>query len=296
MTAAKIACLVATTVLLAGLSMTVRPAYAQAPDLGRRVYEKANCVGCHKWHGGGGGGYGGAALSLRETALERGELIEVIRCGRPATRMPYHDRKAYPAPLLWRYDQGRPRRRLPPKRRLSCAPRRSRPSPTTWSKSPGQGRAHVRGLRRVLGRGYQGVRGDALSEKQGRTGAFRPAQGIATVQSANTNSIEPGSIFSSPSVLSTNHFGQAPPSPTSSAVLLAADTVGDRRALILAPVSKRHNSSRVLASSATNSPDGCPVKNTVRRRSSGCRRASGTWSRAWRRSRPTWRRSRSRCR
>jgi hypothetical protein len=59
------------------------------------VYEKANCVGCHKWHGGGGGGYGGVALSLRETVLERAELVEVIRCGRPATRMPYHDRNAY---------------------------------------------------------------------------------------------------------------------------------------------------------------------------------------------------------
>jgi mono/diheme cytochrome c family protein len=82
--------------LLAGLSVASNPARAQAPsDLGRRVYEKANCVGCHKWHGGGGGGYGGAALSLRETALERADLIEVIRCGRPATRMPYHDRDAY---------------------------------------------------------------------------------------------------------------------------------------------------------------------------------------------------------
>lgn len=95
MTATRIACLVATTALFAGLALSAPPAGAQAPDLGRRVYEKANCVGCHKWHGGGGGGYGGAALSLRETPLERAELIEVIRCGRPATRMPYHDRKAY---------------------------------------------------------------------------------------------------------------------------------------------------------------------------------------------------------
>jgi len=84
----------ATIVLLIGLS--VSGAGAQAPsDVGRRVYEKANCVGCHKWHGGGGGGYGGAALSLRETVLERADLIEVIRCGRPATRMPYHERNAY---------------------------------------------------------------------------------------------------------------------------------------------------------------------------------------------------------
>ena len=88
--------LVATIVLLAGLSVSVGLPRAQAPaELGRQVYEKANCVGCHKWHGGGGGGYGGAALSLRATALERPDLIEVIRCGRPATRMPYHDRNAY---------------------------------------------------------------------------------------------------------------------------------------------------------------------------------------------------------
>lgn len=64
-------------------------------ERGKQVYAKANCVGCHKWHGGGGGGYGGAALSLRETALDRAALLEVIRCGRPGTRMPYHDRDAY---------------------------------------------------------------------------------------------------------------------------------------------------------------------------------------------------------
>ena len=97
MSAAEIARLVATGVVLAGLVWPAGGALGQAPDLGREVYEKANCVGCHKWHGGGGGGYGGAALSLRETALDRELLLEVIRCGRPATRMPYHDRDAYEA-------------------------------------------------------------------------------------------------------------------------------------------------------------------------------------------------------
>ena len=63
--------------------------------LGKSVYRKANCVGCHKWHGGGGGSYGGLAMSLRETPLSREALILVIRCGRPATDMPYHYRKAY---------------------------------------------------------------------------------------------------------------------------------------------------------------------------------------------------------
>jgi mono/diheme cytochrome c family protein len=66
-------------------------------EAGKRVYMKANCVGCHKWHGGGGGGYGGAALSLRETQLDAAGIEEVVRCGRPATGMPYHDRQAYKA-------------------------------------------------------------------------------------------------------------------------------------------------------------------------------------------------------
>ena len=82
--------------ILAALTLTA-PLGAADLELGREVYEKANCVGCHKWHGGGGGGYGGAALSLRETALDREMLVEVVRCGRPATRMPYHDRSAYQA-------------------------------------------------------------------------------------------------------------------------------------------------------------------------------------------------------
>jgi mono/diheme cytochrome c family protein len=71
------------------------PAGAAGLEAGKEVYNRANCVGCHKWHGGGGGGYGGAALSLRETMLDREQLIEVVRCGRPGTRMPYHDRGAF---------------------------------------------------------------------------------------------------------------------------------------------------------------------------------------------------------
>jgi mono/diheme cytochrome c family protein len=62
---------------------------------GKAIYERANCVGCHKWHGGGGGGYGGAALSLRDTHMDRDQLIEVVRCGRPGTRMPFHDKNAW---------------------------------------------------------------------------------------------------------------------------------------------------------------------------------------------------------
>src|ERR1700733_3493585 len=62
---------------------------------GRAVYVRANCVGCHKWHGDGGGGYGGAALSLRKTQLEEQQIVETVRCGRPGTGMPYFERDAY---------------------------------------------------------------------------------------------------------------------------------------------------------------------------------------------------------
>lgn len=86
--------LIAGLVVLHGSGVHAQGAGA---DAGRGVYQKANCVGCHKWHGGGGGGYGGAALSLRETGLDRDQIIEVVRCGRPATGMPYHNRDAYKA-------------------------------------------------------------------------------------------------------------------------------------------------------------------------------------------------------
>ena len=51
-------------------------------------------MGCHSWHGKGGGGYG-AGVSLRNANLTLNEIINVIKCGRPGTGMPYFLRKAY---------------------------------------------------------------------------------------------------------------------------------------------------------------------------------------------------------
>jgi mono/diheme cytochrome c family protein len=62
---------------------------------GKAVFKRANCMGCHKWHGNGGGGYGGDALSLRKTQLTRDQIIETVRCGRPGTGMPFFERGAY---------------------------------------------------------------------------------------------------------------------------------------------------------------------------------------------------------
>ena len=69
-----------------------------APDptnAGEQVFKRANCMGCHKWHGNGGGGYGGDALSLRKTSLTREQIIETVSCGRPGTGMPFFVRGAY---------------------------------------------------------------------------------------------------------------------------------------------------------------------------------------------------------
>ena len=64
-------------------------------ETGQAIYKRANCVGCHKWHGDGGGGYGGAALSLRKTELDKRQIMETVKCGRPGTGMPYFSRDSY---------------------------------------------------------------------------------------------------------------------------------------------------------------------------------------------------------
>jgi len=65
-------------------------------EFGKGIFkEKANCQFCHKWDATGDTGYGGIALSLRKTALNREQFTEVVKCGRPLTGMPYHDRLSY---------------------------------------------------------------------------------------------------------------------------------------------------------------------------------------------------------
>jgi mono/diheme cytochrome c family protein len=71
------------------------PAASDPTAAGKAVFAKANCVGCHKWHGNGGGGYGGDALSLRKTQLTREQIIDTVGCGRPGTGMPFFTRGAY---------------------------------------------------------------------------------------------------------------------------------------------------------------------------------------------------------
>ena len=58
------------------------------------MYIKRKLYGMHSWHGKGGGGYG-AGVSLRDINLTLNEIINVIKCGRPGTGMPYFSKKAY---------------------------------------------------------------------------------------------------------------------------------------------------------------------------------------------------------
>lgn len=83
--------------LVAVLIAAMANAGENSPEAGQAIFKRANCVGCHKWHGDGGGGYGGAALSLRKTELDKQQIMETVRCGRPGTGMPYFSRNSYPS-------------------------------------------------------------------------------------------------------------------------------------------------------------------------------------------------------
>jgi mono/diheme cytochrome c family protein len=97
-TAALIAAAIVGAALSAPGAALGQSATASDPtDAGKAVFKRANCFGCHKWHGNGGGGYGGDALSLRKTELTREQIMETVGCGRPGTGMPFFTRGAYDA-------------------------------------------------------------------------------------------------------------------------------------------------------------------------------------------------------
>src|SRR6202049_4623321 len=93
---------VAPAVALAGLfasparSQALTAEEARMLEFGKEIFKsKAVCQFCHKWDASGDQGYGGNALSLRATNLTPEQMTEVVKCGRPGTGMPYHDRLAY---------------------------------------------------------------------------------------------------------------------------------------------------------------------------------------------------------
>ncbi|MBV8522449.1 MAG: c-type cytochrome, partial [Acetobacteraceae bacterium] len=56
-----------------------QPASAQSEaSAGKRVFKTANCVGCHKWHGGGGGGCPKDASGLHEVGFRYDEDANLL--------------------------------------------------------------------------------------------------------------------------------------------------------------------------------------------------------------------------
>jgi cytochrome c551/c552 len=102
------------------LAATVGAAIAQTPkssdptSAGKAVFRRANCFGCHKWHGNGGGGYGGDTLSLRKTELTREQIIETVSCGRPGTGMPFFVRGAFDTTKCYGMDRQEVDGQIPP--------------------------------------------------------------------------------------------------------------------------------------------------------------------------------------
>jgi mono/diheme cytochrome c family protein len=82
------------------LALTTGAASAQDGSFGGRLFhEKADCQFCHGINGDGRGDprSPGKPPDLHATKLDREQLIEVIRCGRPGSQMPHFDKYAYEA-------------------------------------------------------------------------------------------------------------------------------------------------------------------------------------------------------
>lgn len=89
------------------LSSSVLAEFVAAPDFtqgdpekGRAVYQRVGvCANCHGWPGDGQSGTNPmvhvAGANLRETRLDAQGLYDIIRCGIPGTKMPYHDSASY---------------------------------------------------------------------------------------------------------------------------------------------------------------------------------------------------------
>jgi hypothetical protein len=86
--------------IIASMELAALTASAADDDFayGRRLYlDKAQCAYCHGWAADGAGEpqSNGGAANLRDTKMNRDQLIEIILCGRPGTPMPHFDEQAY---------------------------------------------------------------------------------------------------------------------------------------------------------------------------------------------------------
>ena len=92
----------ATRISFAAGLLVASAVHAQAPDAadiaeGMRLFQqKGNCQACHGWAGDGRkmDSQMPDGANLRETKLDRGDLIVAIKCGRTGRSMPAFDKFA----------------------------------------------------------------------------------------------------------------------------------------------------------------------------------------------------------
>ncbi len=72
-------------------------AQAQDSSYGEQVFfDKAQCNQCHGWSGNGqGDDPRQSGANLRDSKLNRDQIVETVSCGRPGTGMPHFDKFAY---------------------------------------------------------------------------------------------------------------------------------------------------------------------------------------------------------
>jgi mono/diheme cytochrome c family protein len=57
---------------------------------------RAGCANCHGWAGDGASKEPfPPGANLRKTSLDKLQILQIVRCGRPGTGMPYFDKSAY---------------------------------------------------------------------------------------------------------------------------------------------------------------------------------------------------------
>ncbi len=79
-------------------ALTARAADAEDLAEGLRLFtQKGNCQGCHGWAGDGRkmDNQMPSGANLRESQLDRSNMMMTIKCGRPGRGMPAYDRLAY---------------------------------------------------------------------------------------------------------------------------------------------------------------------------------------------------------
>ena len=96
----RLAVSMAVATLLVITATAVQGQTPSASDIaagGQLFRQKANCQACHGWAGDGRkmDTQMPDGANLRETKLDRQDLVMVIKCGRPGTGMPAFDRFAY---------------------------------------------------------------------------------------------------------------------------------------------------------------------------------------------------------